>query len=45
MTGDVLMGNPGEMLAPAGILTVAGTDATDGLELERLIARPPAGAG
>jgi hypothetical protein len=43
-TADVVTGND-TRIAPAGTVTVAGTDATAGLLLLRLMTNPPAGAG
>jgi hypothetical protein len=39
------MSNSGESTAPAGTVTLAGTDAMEGSELERSTTTPPVGAG
>ena len=44
-TALVVMVNPGEYVAPAGIVTLCGTLAAAGFELERVITIPPVGAG
>ena len=43
LTGTVVTGNVAE-IAPAGMMTLAGIEATDGAELFKLITKPPTGA-
>ncbi len=44
-TGVVVIVNLGEILTPAATVTVAGTEATAGLELDKEMTAPPEGAG